>query len=70
MAADETPGEGYVTEVNRVRRWRWEASVFVVGPAGSGAVAHLVTLRAPTRRSALRRAARFLDLRQRLEQPR
>jgi hypothetical protein len=59
--------DGYIVEVERHGPWRWRATIFVILHDGdASAPAPLVTLRAVSAAGARRRAARFIELRQRL----
>jgi hypothetical protein len=56
----------FVAEVRRLRPWRVEATVWIYRSEGETGAHPLVTVRALTRLGARRRAARFIELRERL----
>jgi hypothetical protein len=58
--------ENYVVKVNQERRWFYVATVWLMRDGAAGGPVRLISVRALTRRGARRRAARFIDLRQRL----
>jgi hypothetical protein len=58
--------ESYVVKVKRERRWFYVATVWLMREDAAGGPVRLVSVRALTRSGARRRAARVVDLRQRL----
>jgi hypothetical protein len=58
--------ENYVVKVEQERRWFYVATVWLMREEAAGGPVRLVSVRALTRRGARRRAARVIDLRQRL----